>query len=100
MLDFYLLKDHLPKPKSFSTKEHVGGLEYDEFENLKKLGIIEQHLDYYADFRWGLQDVERKLKMISEVAKDKRDIEIEIKEIQDILILAFNSNSGLLAIGD
>ena len=100
MLDFYLLKDHLPKTRSLSSNEHVGMIEYEEFEYLQELGIIEKHLDYYQDFRCGLEDVERKLRKIGEVVKDKNESGLGINKFQDILTMALNNNSGLFAISD
>ncbi len=43
MLDLYLITDK-------GTKQHLGGLEEDHFENLKKKGIINMRYDYYKDF--------------------------------------------------
>lgn len=53
MLDFYKISDETPKPDwpEKINLEKVDGLEQDDFDDLKKKGLIEERFDYSMDFR-------------------------------------------------
>ena len=96
-MDFYLLDDYAPRPHPSKLKQHVGRLEYEEFEALQKFDLIEKHLDYYQDLRWSFQDVEQKLRKAIELDKSQCT---EIDKFKEILSLARQNRSGLIAYGD
>jgi hypothetical protein len=52
MLDFYLIKDATQISKhSVSHLDYLGGIDYNEFEEIQNEKVIEDDLDYFQDFR-------------------------------------------------
>lgn len=54
MLDFYYIEDEKSKPDSLGELDFAGELDDKTFHNLQKKGIIDEHFDYYSDFRWSV----------------------------------------------
>lgn len=96
MLDFYLIKDITTKPNTdTSNLEHVGSINYETFEYLQKIKIIEEWLDFYGDFRWSYEQVFTKYNMIQKINHS-----YNIQSILSILQKAKDSENGLIAYGD
>ena len=94
MLDFYLIEDTTPKSQhTASGQDYLGGLEYGAFEALQVAKIIEEHLDYFKDFRWTTEQVVGKWKLLAKsMQKDH--------PLTQILKKAADRNSGIIAYAD
>lgn len=94
MLDFYLIKNTVSKPiHGTSELDYLGWIDYDEFEQLQDEKIIEEHLDYYKDFRWTSEQVASKTTRLEALkAKGYRIVEILNK--------ARHQNCGVIAYSD
>jgi hypothetical protein len=99
MLDFYLIFDDETKP-SYPEQiglEYAGGISFNAFENIKNIGVIDNHYDYYSDFRWNSMII----KQISEKIKQKNmKNNTHVKFLIEILDKAILNNSGLIAYCD
>ena len=86
----------IPDEQAMHTRNlnYAGGIEYEEFDEAQKLGIIENHLDYYGKFRWISQNVQQKRAMLTPT------VEAVIPNIASILKQAFAGECGLVAFGD
>lgn len=94
MLDFYLIKDTTSKPNNgTSDLDYLGGIDYDEFEQLQDEKVIEGHLDYYKDFRWTSEQVATKSEAL---AKSKA----KGYKLAEILTKAREQNCGVIAYCD
>ncbi len=94
MLDFYLIKDITPKSNhGASEADYLGGIEYNEFEQLQNENIIEEDLDYYQDFRWTTEQVMAKSEILDK-AKAKT------YKLTEILRKAKEQNCGVIAYCD
>nr|WKN34123.1 hypothetical protein K4G66_17230 [Tunicatimonas sp. TK19036] len=99
MLDFYLIRDDLPKseyPEQVEL-EFAGGLDYKSFDNLRDRGIIADRFDYYTDFRWGTDLI----RQINEQTNQKpSESDSDVKQLLDLLNQAIQKESGLIAYCD
>lgn len=94
MLHFYLIKDATPaSAHGMLPADFLGGIDYSEFEQLQDDNIIENHLDFFKDFRWTSEQVATKLAMLTE-AKSKE------YRLYDILRRAKEQDCGLIAYCD
>ncbi len=104
MLDFYLIQDTETKPNGGpNLLTYVGGLEYDDFEYLQKINIIEAWLDFYKDFRWTYEQVNEKYhKLSSQVIKkfDNQKHKSSMSKMFQILERAVNKQMGIIAYCD
>ncbi|UOQ51862.1 hypothetical protein [Hymenobacter cellulosivorans] len=98
MLDLYLLDDSLPKPNRPIELNHIGGIEEKLFLQLQAEGIIEPWFDYYRDFRWGSEIVNRMLLKLPQKSAALQSP----KQTNFIAILqkAVAAKSGLMAYAD
>jgi hypothetical protein len=92
MLDFSFIRDE--QPKNSSNLNYAGGIRYDEFIKAQESGLIENHLDFYGDFRWSSQLVRDKRGMLTP------NVEVAIPNLASILKQAFAAECGLVAFGD
>ncbi|MDO7883811.1 hypothetical protein [Hymenobacter cheonanensis] len=92
MLDFRFIPDE--KPMHARGLGYAGGIEYEEFEEARKLKIIENHLDYYGKFRWISQNIEHKCALLTPA------VTAAIPNLASILKQAFAADCGLVAFGD
>jgi hypothetical protein len=90
MLDLYLITDK-------GTKQHLGGLEEDHFESLKKKGIINMRYDYYKDFTWRLEEIHQMQKNIH-LKKLEKDPEVAL--LLTILFKASAVNGSIVTEAD
>jgi hypothetical protein len=97
MLIFYLINDDHVKPNTPQEKKHVGGLDDQTFENLKRKGIIDTRFDYYSDFRWGTAIIKQILEKISQKQIQSDN---DVKELLKLLNIAEKEQSGLIAYCD
>lgn len=95
MLDFYTIQDSATTPKTINQQKHAGGLTEEVFEQLMQLGVIDTRFDFYKDFRWNNDQVQ-KIKKVCDKIMPEANVEILIR----ILDLALMSNLGLIAISD
>ncbi|WP_333574941.1 hypothetical protein [Sphingobacterium sp.] len=99
MLDFYIIDDKQVKP-DFPEKAGLvfaGQLDEKTFSNLRQKGIIATRFDYYTDFRLDTALI----KQIQQIILNKeRQIDIDIKSFIQILDIASNKQSGLIAYSD
>lgn len=94
MLDFFLIPDtSSARNIASSDLDYLGGIEYEEFELLQELKIIENHLDYYKDFRWTSDQVSSKLKLLAKLSDRKF-------RLAEILRKAQSAEVGVIAYGD
>jgi hypothetical protein len=94
MLDFYLIKDATQISKhSVSHLDYLGGIDYNEFEELQNEKVIEDDLDYFQDFRWTSEQVTAKLVIL------ERGSRVNYK-MADILNKAKDQDSGVIAYCD
>jgi len=99
MLDFYLIKDDQPTP-SFPEKlglKFAGDLNDKTFYSLQNKGIIDKKLDYYSDFRLDLTAIKKINQNI--LIKDLQ-LDIDVKQLSQLLETAEREQSGLIAYGD
>lgn len=94
MLDFYLLEGDILTHNKLSRKELLGQLDYSEFEELQQKKIIESHLDFYKDFRWTNEQVNKKLDILM------ADTNSWDYKLTHILKKASSANGGLIANAD
>lgn len=92
MLDFFFIRDE--QPKGSDQVNSAGGIDYEEFIKAQDLKIIENHLDYYGDFRWKSQAVKHKHALLNPT------ITIALPHLAAILRQSFAVESGLIAFGD
>ena len=71
MLDFYSIMDEHPNNAASKKLTYLGGIEEEEFEAAQEAGIVENHLNYYRDFRWSSELVKRKLDVIAKINSPK-----------------------------
>lgn len=92
MLDFCFIPDE----KNMHTPglAYAGGIEYEEFEEARKLKIIEHHLDYYRKFRWTSQNIQHKYVRLTPA------LTAAIPNLASILKQALAAECGLVAFGD
>jgi hypothetical protein len=99
MIDFYLIKDDHSKRNSprQAGLQLAGGLEDESFERLKDKGIIDKHFDTYGTFRWQTTVISRIKKTIiqRELGSDN-----DVKDLLNLLLIAEENQSGLIAYGD
>ncbi|MCE7995698.1 MAG: hypothetical protein HEP71_27210 [Roseivirga sp.] len=105
MLDFYKISDDIPKPDwpEKINLERVDGLAFDEFEDLKKKGLIEERFHYWMDFRWNYQSARKLHDLILEKYPQLREHELKIKSVNklfNIIDSTVRDNSGLIAYCD
>jgi hypothetical protein len=92
MLDFSFITDE--KPMYTSGLSYADGIEYEEFEEARKLKMIENHLDYYGKFRWASQQIKPKHAQLTPA------VTATISNLASILKRAFAADCGLVAFGD
>jgi hypothetical protein len=92
MLDFSFITDG--QSMRIRGLNHVGGIEWKEFEVAQKLQLIEKQCDYYGDFRWSSQQVRQKRATLTPA------IEAVVPHLAAILKQAFVAECGLAAFGD
>jgi len=99
MLDFYLIADDQPRPKDpgKSMLVYAGGLEDDTFHNLQKKGVIDERFDYYSDFRWGTELIEQ---IKQSIWKKNLERDTDVQKLMELLHIAEENGSGLMAYGD
>ena len=94
MLDFYSIMDEHPNNAASKKLHYLGGIEEEEFEAAQEAGIVENHLNYYRDFRWSSELVKRKLDVIAKINSPK------FFKLNAVLKQAANANCGVKAFGD
>ena len=94
MMDFYIINDDKPRPKSITGLEFAGSLNELLFEDLQNENIIENHFDYYKDFRLTGNIVKIKLEIIN--SKQLND-NFAASKFKEILEKAVKQSYGLLA---
>lgn len=78
--------------------ERVGGIEDDFFFQLQEEGVIEPWFDYYSDFRWRSEIVNRMLlKLLQKSVTSQSHVRTSFI---GILQKAADAKSGLMAFGD
>lgn len=92
MLDFRFISDE--KPLHARGLSYTGSIEYEEFEEARKLQIVEKHLDYYGKFRWDSQHVRLKRAQLTPA------VTAAIPNLASMLKQAFAADCGLVAFGD
>ncbi|MBB1643639.1 hypothetical protein [Sphingobacterium sp. UME9] len=99
MLDFYIIDDKQVKP-DFPEKAGLvfaGQLDEKTFSSLQQKGIIATQFDYYTDFRLNTALI----KQIQQIILDKGfQMDTDIKSFTQILDIASNKQSGLIAYSD
>lgn len=99
MLDFYLISDSQNVSSKELVLERVGGMEYEAFIELQAAGIIEPWLDYYGEFRWGSELINRKQQQLHKLLPvTARPGTFEV--FAALLQRAAQAHCGLLAQGD
>lgn len=97
MLDFYYINDGQQTLDDDNGKlEFAGSLNADVFHNLKKKGVIDQHFNYYSDFRWS----ETLLKQMHQNIKLKYKADGDIHLLFQLVDSAVERKTGLVAFGD
>ncbi len=95
MLDFYVIEEHQTTPKSPKGLAFVKGLESDIVGRLKQKNIIPNQYDYYSDFRWSLEIIERLILKLDENTTDTDQL-----ILYDLLFKATSQKMGLIAFCD
>lgn len=98
MLDFYIISDdENQNAKDIQKLAIIKSMEYDVFDYLKSLNIIEERFDEYSTFRWSVAFVKQKIEFIenSQYRSDKNVI-----ELLKILNEASQQQCGLIVNGD
>ena len=94
MLEFATIRDDQSASARGLHLYSIGSIEYEEFLQAQKLGIIESHLDYYGKFRWSSELVMRKLTQLVKLGSHI------CPNLTAILKQAKAAESGVTAIGD
>ncbi|MDO7852366.1 hypothetical protein [Hymenobacter convexus] len=94
MLDFFLIRDEEPSSYSFAQDEYAGGIRMLEFEQAQYTHIIENHLEFYKDFRWSSAQVKHKLQLVQATKSE------QFAALQRILQRAVEMNCGVMAVAD
>lgn len=94
MLDFYTIRDDQATSARALKLVLVGGIEYEEFTAAQDAGIIEPHLDYYRDFRWSSELVQRKLALLVKLNSKA------LEPLASVLKQAKAAACGVVARGD
>ncbi|MEP6804827.1 MAG: hypothetical protein ABI892_09925 [Flavobacterium sp.] len=97
MLDFYLIHDEQITPESPSDLEFIGNLDEKTFQNLKTKKIIPKNYDCFSDFRWNTTVIKQILNIAS---NQELQNDTDIQQLKQILIIAENRKSGLIAFAD
>lgn len=98
MLDFYIISDETnSNAKNVQKQTWIKSMEYDVFDYLKSINIIEERFDDYSTFRWSAAFVKQKINLIenSKYRTDKNVI-----ELLEILNDANRQQCGLIVFGD
>jgi hypothetical protein len=94
MLDFYLIKDATHTSNyNVSHLDYLGGIDYNEFEELQNEKVIEDDLNYFQDFRWTSEQVTAKLIILERASRDNY-------KMAEILNKAKDQDSGVIAFCD
>ena len=94
MLDFHTIRDDQAASAHGLSLVLVGGIEYEEVIAAQEAGVIEPHLDYYGDFRWSSELINRKLALLEKLNNK------QFEELVSILKQAKAAESGVIAQGD
>jgi hypothetical protein len=97
MLDFYLIHDEQITPELPSDLEFIGNLDDKTFQNLKTKKIIDNNYDYYSDIRWNTPIIKQ---ILEHCIKQKTQKDTDIEQLKQILSIAKNRKSGLIAFAD
>jgi hypothetical protein len=97
MLDFYIIQDEQITPDSPTGLEFIGQLNDSTFRNLKTKGIIDKQYDYYSDFRWTTKSI---LQIRQNSTKSLLQEDTDTKQLNQLLDLAENRKSGIIAFAD
>lgn len=97
MLDFYIIKDGQMTPDSPTGLEFIGQLGDNTFRNLKTKGIIDKRYDYYSDFKWNTKTI---LQIRQNSIKLCIQEDTDTKQLNQLLDLAENRESGIIAFAD
>ncbi|MEO8254688.1 MAG: hypothetical protein ABI554_09930 [Flavobacterium sp.] len=97
MVDFYLIHDEQITPESPSDLEFIGNLDHKTFQNLKTKKIISNNYDYYSDFRWNTPIIKQ---IFEHCIKQETQKDTDIDQLKQILSIAKNRKSGLIAFAD
>lgn len=98
MLDFYIISDdENQNAKDIQKLAIIESMEYDVFDYLKSINIIEERFDEYSTFRWSVAFVKQKIEFIenSKYRTDKKVI-----NLLEILNDAKRQQCGLIVFGD
>jgi hypothetical protein len=99
MLDFYLISDEETKP-AYPEKIGLvlaGSLDNETFERLKRKQVIDGRFDYYTDFRWSRALT---MQMRSKILQHQLQADSDVQKLLNLLNLADQHNSGLIAYAD
>lgn len=97
MLDFYAINDNLNKNTKKTELKLAGKLDEKSFYDLQNKKIIEDWLDYYADFRWTKETVKQKIKLINDLKLEKENSSMSLLAI---LKVAEKNCEGIIAFSD
>lgn len=97
MLDFYLIHDEQIMPESPSDLEFIGNLDEKTFQNLKTKKIIPDNYDCFSDFRWNITVIKQ---IFEHCIKQELQKDTDIQQLKQILSIAENRKSGLIAFAD
>ncbi|MFH7017057.1 hypothetical protein [Flavobacterium sp. FlaQc-47] len=97
MLDFYLIHDEQITQESPSDLEFIDNLDDKTFQNLKTKKIIPDNYDYFSDFRWNTTVIKQILNIAS---NQETQNDTDIQQLKQILSIADNRKSGLIAFAD
>ena len=97
MIDFYLISDEQAKPNKLLELKWAGRINELTIEQLIEYEVVDSRFDVNTDFRWGTSMVQKLYKMIMD--KNLNSVS-EIEKIMQVLELAYNNQSGLIAYCD
>jgi hypothetical protein len=99
MLYFYLIQDDQSKPNypEQAKLEMAGGLDYESYEDLILKGLIDKRFDYHSDFRWGTAMIRQ---IMEKIAQGGFKTDFKVKKFYELINMAFNKKSGLVAYCD
>ena len=99
MLDFYTIDDNQVKPGFPENAGLVFAGQLDEkiFSSLQQKGIIAKRFDYYTDFRLDTVLIKE---IYQNISNKGLQMDTDVKSLVQILDIANNKQSGLIAYSD
>lgn len=92
MLDFYIIDDQAATPKFPDKKNYIGGIDFNNYQDIIKKKYLDLRYDYYSDFRLSFIQIKE--------IKEKCDKDNYKYKFSKIIAKAFIQKKGIIAFCD